>query len=81
MSQEFDLDISFDEAEPDLSHISLAQLKEAVSSLPTSIREVAQGILIDKKTMSDVSQDLGIRQAELVTRLRRAKLAITNSVK
>jgi len=27
--------------------------------------------------MSDVSQDLGIRQAELVTRLHRAKLAIS----
>lgn len=81
MSQEFDLDISFEEAEPDLSHISPAQLKEAVSSLPTSIRGVAQGLLIEKKTMSDVSQDLGIRQAELVTRLRRAKLAIANSVK
>jgi hypothetical protein len=81
MSQEFDLDISFEEAEPDLSHISPAQLKEAVSSLPTSIRGVAQGILIEGKTMSDVSQDLGIRQAELVTRLRRAKLAIANSVK
>ncbi len=81
MSQEFDLDISFEEAEPDLSHISPAQLKVAVSSLPTSIRGVAQGLLIEKKTMSDVSQDLGIRQAELVTRLRRAKLAIANSVK
>jgi DNA-directed RNA polymerase specialized sigma24 family protein len=81
MSQEFDLDISFEEAEPDLSHISPAQLKEAVSSLPASIRGVAQGLLIEKKTMSDVSQDLGIRQAELVTRLRRAKLAIANSVK
>ena len=81
MSKEFDLDITFEEVEPDLSHLTANQLKDAVNHLPTSIRGVAQGLLIDKKTMSDVSQDLGIRQAELVARLHRAKIAIANSFK
>jgi hypothetical protein len=79
MSNEFDLDVTFEEVEPDLTHLSASQLQEAVNHLPTSLRGVAQGLLIDKKTMSDVSQDLGIRQAELVARLHRAKIAIANS--
>ena len=81
MSNEFDLDVTFEEVEPDLTHLSASQLQEAVNHLPTSLRGVAQGLLIDKKTMSDVSQDLGIRQAELVARLHRAKMAIANSFK
>jgi DNA-directed RNA polymerase specialized sigma24 family protein len=32
--------------------------------------------LLEKRTMSDVSQALGIRQGELVSRLHRAQLAI-----
>jgi DNA-directed RNA polymerase specialized sigma24 family protein len=79
MSNEFDLDVTFEEVEPDLTHLSASQLQEAVNHLPNSLRGVAQGLLIDKKTMSDVSQDLGIRQAELVARLHRAKIAIANS--
>ena len=81
MSKEFDLDITFEEVEPDLSHLTANQLQDAVNHLPASIRGVAQGLLIDKKSMSDVSQDLGIRQAELVARLHRAKMAIANSFK
>jgi DNA-directed RNA polymerase specialized sigma24 family protein len=80
MSNEFDLDVTFEEGEPDLSHLTPVQLQEAVDKLPAAIRGVAQGLLIEKRTMSDVSQDLGIRQAELVTRLHRAKLVIANSL-
>jgi DNA-directed RNA polymerase specialized sigma24 family protein len=76
MSREFDLDVSFDEGEPDLSKLTTEQLKEAVEALPEAIRSVARGVLIERRTMSDVSQDLGIRQAELVTRLHRAKQMI-----
>ena len=76
MSREFDLDVSFDEGEPDLSKLTTEQLKEAVEALPEAIRSVARGVLIEKRTMSDISQDLGIRQAELVTRLHRAKQVI-----
>ena len=77
MSNEFDLDVTFEENDPDLSHLSTEQLQAAVNELSEALRPVAQGLLIDKRTMSDVSQDLGIRQAELVTRLHRAKLAIS----
>jgi DNA-directed RNA polymerase specialized sigma24 family protein len=73
MAKEFDLDVTFDEKEPDLSQLTPEQLEAAVEGLPEAIRSVARGVLIEKRTMSDVSQGLGIRQAELVTRLHRAK--------
>lgn len=77
----FDLDISFDdEGEPDLSKIPAAQLKMAIEQLPEALRDVAMGVLFEKRTMSDVSQALGIRQGELVTRLHRAQLSIGMSL-
>ena len=76
MSKEFDLDVSFDEGEPDLSKLTPEQLEVAVEALPEAIRSVARGLLIEKRTMSDISQELGIRQVELVTRLQRAKQVI-----
>ena len=75
MSSFFDLDISFEEL-PDASKIPAEKLKAAIDTLPESLKEVAMGVLYEKRTMSDVSQDLGIRQSELVTRLHRAQLAI-----
>ena len=80
MDKNFDLDVSFEENEPDLSALSEAQLKTEIAKLPESIAKVAYGLLIEKRTMSDVSQSLGIRQAELVTRLHRAKLTIASNL-
>lgn len=80
MSNEFDLDVTFEESEPDLSHLSPKELEAAVSALPEALKQVAHGLLIEKRTMSDVSQDLGIRQAELVMRLYRAKKLIASHV-
>jgi DNA-directed RNA polymerase specialized sigma24 family protein len=79
MANEFDLDVTFEENDPDLSYLSTEQLQAAVNELSDALRPVAQGLLIDKRSMSDVSQDLGIRQAELVTRLHRAKRLIAAS--
>ena len=79
MSSEYDLDVTFDEQETDISHLSDAELKAKVAKLPEALRPVAQGLLIEKRTMSDVSQELAIRQAELVTRLHRAKLALLSA--
>ncbi|MFM2411861.1 MAG: hypothetical protein RLZZ587_194 [Actinomycetota bacterium] len=78
MGHEFDLDVTFGDAidEPDLSSMSDADLRAAIAELPEALKSVALGILVDKRTMSDISQSLGIRQSELVTRLHRAKLAI-----
>jgi len=82
MATDFDLDLSFGDEpiEVDLSALTQAQLVSAVAGLSPSLRAVAEGILLDKRTMSDVSQALGIRQSELVTRLHRAKHAIADSV-
>lgn len=78
MGNDYDLDVTFDDvsAEPDLSSMSDAELREAIEELPEAIRLVAVGLLVEKRTMSDVSQSLGIRQSELVSRLHRAKIAL-----
>jgi DNA-directed RNA polymerase specialized sigma24 family protein len=79
MANEFDLDVTFEESDPDLSRLSASELKEEVAKLPDALRPVAEGLLLENRTMSDVSQALGIRQAELVTRLHRAKKIIAAS--
>ncbi len=76
MSNEFDLDVNFEDGEPDLSSFSKEQLAAEIKKLPEAIAKVAYGLIIEERTMSDVSQELGIRQAELVTRLHRAKQII-----
>lgn len=77
----FDLDVSFEDDEtPDLSKIPADKLKVAIEQLPEALRDVAMGVLFEKRTMSDVSQALGIRQGELVTRLHRAQLSIGMSM-
>jgi DNA-directed RNA polymerase specialized sigma24 family protein len=82
MSNDFDLDLSFqyEPAELDLSRLGTDELQAAVAGLPTALREVATGLLLQNRTMSDVSQALGIRQSELVTRLHRAKNLIAEGL-
>ncbi len=80
MASFFDLDVNFEDEVPDLSKLSATELKAAIDQLPDALREVAMGILYEKRTFSDVSQALGIRQGELVTRLHRAQLAIGMSM-
>ncbi|MBM3719798.1 MAG: hypothetical protein FJW51_04110 [Actinobacteria bacterium] len=79
MSNFFDLDISFDDdgEKLDLSKIAAKDLLAAIETLPDSLKDVAMGILYERRTFSDVSQALAIRQSELVTRLHRAQLAIS----
>lgn len=76
MASFFDLDVNFDDEVPDLSKLSAAELKAAIEQLPEALLAPAMGILYEKRTFSDVSQELGIRQGELVTRIHRAQLAI-----
>jgi DNA-directed RNA polymerase specialized sigma24 family protein len=78
MGNFFDLDVTFegDDQEPDLSKLPAETLKAAIDQLPEALASVATGLLLEKRTMSDVSQELGIRQGELVTRLHRAMLSI-----
>jgi hypothetical protein len=75
-NREFDLDVTFEEQTPDLSHLDAAALEREIANLPAALQPVAKGILVDKRTMSDVSQELGIRQAVLVRELHRASVAI-----
>ena len=75
-NREFDLDVTFEETAPDVSHLSSAELKSRIAKLPEALRPVATGILIEKRTMSDVSQQLAIRQAVLVRELHHALVAI-----
>ena len=83
MGNEFDLDVTFDDVdtELDLSTIDRDDLVAAIAGLPEALRVVATALLLDNRTMSDVSQALGIRQSELVTRLHRAHRAIGTQLK
>ena len=79
MEKEFDLDITFEEKanEEYIDSLSAAELQEYIYSLPHDLIAAATGILIQKRTYSDVSQELGIRQPELVRAVHRAKLIIS----
>ena len=75
---DFDLDVTFDDDDvaPDLSGVSESSLVEAIEQLPSNLADVATLVLVEKRTLSDVSQRLAIRQPELVRRLHRAKVQI-----
>jgi len=79
-NREFDLDVTFEEQTPDLSHLDAATLEREITKLPAALQPVARGILVEKRTMSDVSQELGIRQAVLVRELHRASVAIAAAI-
>lgn len=72
----FDLDNTLNAEISDFSSLSPEILAEKINRLPDLQAEVAQAVLVDKRTMSDVSQSLAIRQSELVSLLNRAMLAI-----
>lgn len=76
MEKEFDVDVTFDESadETFIAGLSPAELAAKVAALPQDLVAAAHGILIERRTYSDVSQDLGIRQPELVRAIHRAKL-------
>lgn len=75
---DFDLDVTFDEDDvaPDLSGVGENELTSSIAKLPQNLADVAQLVIIEKRTLSDVSQRLAIRQPELVRRLHRAKVQI-----
>lgn len=75
---DFDLDVTFDEDDvaPDLSGVIDSDLVASIAKLPQNLSDVAQLVLVEKRTLSDVSQRLAIRQPELVRRLHRAKVQI-----
>ena len=75
---EYDLDVTFedDDVAPDLSNVAQDDLVAAITQLPKNQADVAQLVLVENRTLSDVSQRLAIRQPELVRLLHRAKVQI-----
>ncbi len=80
---DFDLDVTFDEDDvaPDLTGFSAEALAGAIAQLPQNLADVATLVLVEGRTLSDVSQRLAIRQPELVRRLHRAKVQIGELLK
>lgn len=51
-------------------------LEQAIAALPADLHAGMMGVLLDHRTYSDVSQELGIRQAELVRMIQRGRAII-----
>jgi DNA-directed RNA polymerase specialized sigma24 family protein len=81
MEPDFDLDVTFEERanEKLVASLSPADLAAAIAKLPAEISAAAHAVLVEKRTYSDVSQALGLRQPELVRAVHRAKLLISES--
>lgn len=81
MEPDFDIDVTFEEQanEQLVASMSKAELTSAIAKLPAAISAPAHAVLVDKRTYSDVSQSLGLRQPELVRAIHRAKLLIAES--
>lgn len=81
MDNEFDLDVTFDEQADEslIASLSPEKLSKLIENLPKDLVEAATGILVQRRTYSDVSQELGIRQSELVRAVHRAKVMISES--
>ena len=81
MDKEFDLDVTFEQQADDslIASLSPENLYKHIQNLPQDLVGAATGILVEKRTYSDVSQELGIRQQELVRAVHRAKLLIGES--
>ena len=81
-ADDFDLDV-VDEA--DARHENLvaaldrAQLEASIARLPHDLQAAATGVLAQGRTYSDVSQELGVRQSELVRALQRARTIIARA--
>lgn len=76
-------DFDLDQSDPDdeslraaIAALTPEQLTTAIAALPADLRVLAGGVHIEGRTLSDVSQALGMRHAEVVRGLRRARRAI-----
>ena len=77
----FDLDHSLDSDIADFTSLPPEALEEKIRHLPDLQAQVARAVLVDKRTMSDVSQAFAIRQSELVSLLNRAMLTLGRNSK
>lgn len=76
---DFDLDVTATKPINDsaIAALSRDELVQAIVALPAELRMGMGGILLQERTYSDVSQELGIRQAELVRQVQRGRALMT----
>lgn len=78
-ADDFDLDV-VDPAdarhEQLVAALDRAHLEASIALLPHDLQAAATGVLLQGRTYSDVSQELGIRQPELVRAVHRARAII-----
>ncbi len=76
---DFDLDV-VDPAdarhEQLVAALDRADLEASIARLPHDLQAAAIGVLVQGRTYSDVSQELGIRQPELVRAIHRSRAII-----
>jgi len=79
-ADDFDLDVvDAEDAQREQLVTSLdpAALEALIADLPHDLQAAATGVLVQGRTYSDVSQELGIRQPELVRAVHRSRALIT----
>ncbi len=79
IQDDFDLDQTTsgdEELRLAVAALSADALSERIEALPADLRPLAIGVHVEGRTLSDVSQELGMRQAEVVRGLRRARRGI-----
>lgn len=78
-ADDFDLDV-VDEADArhaaTVAALDRAELEAGIARLPHDLQPAATGVLLQGRTYSDVSQELGIRQPELVRAVHRSRAII-----
>lgn len=78
-ADDFDLDV-IDAEDAHREHLvaalTAADLEASIARLPHDLQAAATGVLLQGRTYSDVSQELGIRQPELVRALHRSRAII-----
>ncbi len=78
MADDFDLDVTpeHDIDDSAVDALGYEELVGRISQLPPDLRAPMGGILLEKRSYSDVSQELGIRQPELARAVQRGRAII-----
>jgi len=82
-ADDFDLDVvNAEDAQNEqrVATLNSADLEARIADLPHDLRGAATGVLLQGRTFSDVSQELGIRQPELVRAVHRSRALIAHQL-
>jgi DNA-directed RNA polymerase specialized sigma24 family protein len=80
---DFDLDVTDSEDARHAQRVSALDpttLIGLIAGLPHDLQGAATGVLVEGRTFSDVSQELGIRQPELVRAVHRSRALISRQL-